>query len=452
MHEETQLFYTFTSPNINHMASRRNFLKQGSTALAAMALPAISNKISLAEISAALKSKSNHSAENLAGDEDFWAMIREAYTVSPNIINLNNGGVSPQPQHVQEMQWKYIQMSNEAPSYYMWRILDQGREPLRQKLADLAGCSAEELAINRNATEALDTVIFGLPMKAGDEVILTKQDYPNMINAWKQREKRDGIKLVWLNLDLPQENDDYFVDQFAGAVTDKTRIVHVTHMINWMGQIQPIRKIADAVKKKNQNIEVLSDSAHTFAHFDYKIPDLGCDYWGTSLHKWLCAPFGTGLLWVKKEKIAGLYPLFANDNPASDDIRKFEAQGTRSFPAEEAIGYAVDFHNAIGSDRKEGRLRYLKNYWTGKVKDIPKVKIHTSLKDQYSCAICGVSVEGTEPVELDTFFFNRYKIHTVAINWENIHCVRVTPNVYTSLKELDKLVAAISDAAKNGVK
>lgn len=434
------------------MSSRRSFLKKGSVALAALSLPTFSNKIALAEITSALKSKSHLNAEQLAGDEDFWAMIRESYTVSPNIINLNNGGVSPQTEHVQAMQWKYIQMCNEAPSYYMWRILDQGREPLRQKLADLAGCSAEELAINRNATEALDTVIFGLQLKAGDEVILTKQDYPNMINAWKQREKRDGIKLVWLNFELPKEDDDDFVNQFVNAVTDKTRIVHVTHMINWMGQIQPIKKISDAVKKKNANIEVLSDSAHTFAHFEYKIPDLGCDYWGTSLHKWLCAPFGTGLLWVKKEKIASIYPLFPNDTPMSDDVRKFEAQGTRSFPAEEAIGYAVDFHNSIGSDRKEARLRYLKNYWTEKVKDIPKVKLHTSLKDQYSCAICGVSIDGVEIADLDNFFFSKYKIHTVGINWENIHCVRVTPNVYTSLSELDKLVTAIADAAKNGVK
>lgn len=433
-------------------SSRRKFLQQSSAALAALSLPSFSHKISPVQISSALKSRGHLTPDQLAGDEDFWATIREAYTVSPAIINLNNGGVSPQPRHVQEMEWKYIQMSNEAPSYYMWRVLDMGREPLRQKLADLAGCDAGELAICRNSTEAIDVIIFGLNLKAGDEVILTKQDYPNMINAWKQREQREGIKLVWLNLDLPQENDEYFVNQFVNAVTEKTKVVHVTHVINWMGQIQPVKKISDAVKKKNPIIEVLSDSAHSFAHFDYKIPDLGCDYWGTSLHKWLCAPFGTGLLWVKKEKIPNIWPLFAMDNPQSADIRKFEAQGTRSFPAEEAIGYAVDFHNAIGSQRKEARLRYLKNYWAQKVKDIPKVQLHTSLNDKYSCAICGVSVDGIEITDLDSFFFSKYKIHAVGINWENIHCVRVTPNVYTSLKELDKLVKAIDDAAKNGVK
>jgi selenocysteine lyase/cysteine desulfurase len=434
------------------MSSRRNFLKQSGAALAAIGVPAFSHKVSLAEIHSSLAKYAGRTPEQWATDETFWALIRQSYTVSPTIINLNNGGVSPQPQHVQEMQWKYIQMSNEAPSYYMWRTLDQGREPLRQKLADLAGCSAEELAINRNATEALDTVIFGLTLKAGDEVILTRQDYPNMINAWKQREQRDGIKLTWLNFELPQENDDFFVNQFVNAVTEKTRLVHVTHMINWTGQIQPIRKIADAVKRKNARIEVISDSAHTFGHFAYKIPDLGCDYWGTSLHKWLCAPFGTGLLWVKKEKIAGLYPLFPGDLPLSDDIRKFEVQGTRSFPAEQAIGYALDFHHAIGTERKEARLRFLKNYWAEKVKSIPKVKIHTSLKPEYSCALAGVSIEGMEPGDLDQFLFSKYKIHAVGINWANIHCVRVTPHVYTSLADLDKLIIAITDAAQNGVK
>ncbi|MEO6168154.1 MAG: aminotransferase class V-fold PLP-dependent enzyme [Chitinophagales bacterium] len=433
------------------MSSRRRFLKQSGTALlASVSVPAFSSNVSLNEITAAMKPHAHLSAEDFAMEEDFWALIREAYTVSATIINLNNGGVSPQTRHVQEMQYKYIQMSNEAPSYYMWHVLDQGREPLRQKLADLAGCDPEEIAINRNATEALETVIFGLNLKAGDEVILTKQDYPNMIHAWEQRKQRDGIKLVWLNLELPKENDDYFVQQFSNAVTGKTKVVHVTHRINWNGQIQPVKKIADAVRKKNPAIEVISDSAHTFGHFDYKIPDLGCDYWGTSLHKWLCAPFGTGLLGVRKEKISGIWPLFANGDPQSADIRKFEAQGTRSFPAEQAIAYAVDFHNVMGSQRKEARLRYLKNYWTEKVKAVPKVKLHTSLKDEYSCAICGVSVEGVPTLATVEFLFNKYKIHTVNIEWENIKCVRVTPHVYTSLKDLDKLVVALKALAENG--
>ncbi|MCS6918021.1 MAG: aminotransferase class V-fold PLP-dependent enzyme [Chitinophagales bacterium] len=433
------------------MLSRRTFLRSSSAAVAALGLPAFNGRITPEHIARASRLRRNLTPDELAQDESYWAMIRQAFTVSPTIINLNNGGVSPQPKHVQEMQYKYIQWSNEAPTYYMWRTLDMGREPLRQRLAQLAGCSPEELAICRNATEALDICINGIDLKAGDEVVLSRQDYPNMINMWKQRELREGIRLIWVNLELPSEDEGYLVRSYADAVSDRTRVVHVTHLINWNGQILPVRAIADAVRAKNPKVQVICDSAHAFAQIQFRIPDLGCDYWGTSLHKWLCAPFGTGLLWVKRERIASLWPLMANPEPRSDDIRKFEAQGTRSFPAEQAIGYALDFHQAIGSERKEARLRYLKDYWCRKAKDLAGVRLHTSLQPKYACALAGVSIAGIKPAELDAFLFNKYKIHAVAIDWENIHCVRITPHVYTQLSELDKLILALRDAAQNGV-
>ncbi|MEL7124280.1 MAG: aminotransferase class V-fold PLP-dependent enzyme, partial [Bacteroidota bacterium] len=357
------------------------------------------------------------------------------------IVNLNNGGVCPQPRVVQEAVERYNRLSNEAPSYYMWRTLDQGREPLRKKLAQLAGCSADELAINRNSSEALETVIFGLRLKAGDEVVLTKQDYPNMINAWKQRAHRDGIVLKWLNFEFPIEDDQMIVDEFVSAFTSKTKVVHITHLINWIGQVLPAKKIADEARKRG--IEVLIDAAHSFAHLDYNIPDLGGDYFGTSLHKWLCAPFGSGLLYVKKEKIENLYPLFAAPDPESDNIRKFENLGTRSFAIEQAIGQAIDFHHMIGSARKEERLHFLKNYWVNKVKDLPGVHIHTSQKKEYACAIALISVDGKEPNEVANHLFRNYKVHTVAIKWENINGVRVTPNVYTTTRDLDVFVEGI---------
>jgi selenocysteine lyase/cysteine desulfurase len=385
------------------------------------------------------------SPEAAAADEDYWSVIQQSFTVNSNLIILNNGGVSPSPRIVQEAVERYNRLSNEGPSYYMWRILDQGREPLRQKLALLAGCSAEEIAVNRNATEALNTVIYGLDLKAGDEVIGTKQDYPNMINAWRQRALREGIVYTQLNFQFPIESDDEIVSAYEKAITAKTKIIHITHIINWIGQIMPVKKIARMARAKG--IEVIVDGAHSFGLLDYKIPDLECDYFGTSLHKFLSAPIGSGMLWIKKEKIEKIWPLTCNDKPRSDDIRKFESLGTRSFPIEQGIGEAVNFQNAIGSKRKEERIRYLKNYWAKKAKDIPKVKIHTSFKPEYSCAICGVSVDGMTPGELDGALFNTYKIHTVGIVWENISCVRVTPHVYTKLQDLDKLVLALDEIA-----
>lgn len=382
-------------------------------------------------------------ADELVTDERFWYQIKQAYTVSPSIMNLNNGGVCPQPRVVQEAVERYNRLSNESPSYYMWQILDQGREPLRAQLAELAGCSKDELAINRNASEALETIIFGLRLQAGDEVVLTKQDYPNMIQAWKQREKRDGIVLKWISFDFPIEDAALITRRFAEAFTPRTKVVHITHVINWMGQVLPARDIAREARKRG--IEVLVDAAHSFAHIDYKIPDLDCDYWGTSLHKWLCAPFGSGLLYVRKEKIRNLYPLFGAPDPESEDIRKFESLGTRSFAIEQAIGQAVHFHRMIGGELKQKRLQYLKNYWAERVQKLPGVQVKTSLRPEFACALALVAVEGKTPAEVQGFLFREFKIHTVAIEWENIKGVRITPNVYTTTDDLDVLVRAFRE-------
>ncbi|ADQ17859.1 aminotransferase class V [Leadbetterella byssophila DSM 17132] len=377
-------------------------------------------------------------------DEDYWAQIQQAYTTSPQIINLNNGGVSPSPQIVQDAVERYNKYVNEAPSYYMWRILDQGREPLRENLAKYAGCSPEEIAFNRNATEALDTVILGLPLKAGDEVVLNPYDYPNMLHAWRQREMRDGIKLKFVKFPIGTEDETKIVQAYQEQMGPQTRVVHITHVINWNGQILPTKKIADAAHKIGA--EVLIDGAHSFAHLDYKIPDLGGDYFGTSLHKWLSAPIGTGMLWIKKEKISKIYPLVPNDSPKSDNIRKFENLGTRPFPLEQAIGIALRFQEAIGNVRKENRLRFLKNYWAEDAAKMPKIKINTPFNN--SCALAHVSVEGKTGGEIESYLFNKFKIHTSPIQWEDLNGVRVTPHVYTTLKDLDRLKEALYQLSK----
>ena len=401
------------------------------------------NQALAADLETAEKKIKNFSPEAIAADEDYWSVIQQAYTVNPSIINFNNGGVSPAPKVVQDALDRYNKLANEAPSYYMWRIIDMGREPLREKLAELAGCNPEEIAINRNATEALNTVIFGLDLKKGDEVIGTKQDYPNMINAWRQRAAREGVVYKQISFDFPVENDEQIVKAFEAAITPQTKVIHITHVINWVGQIMPVKKIARMAHAKG--IEVIVDGAHSFGLLDFKIPDLECDYFGTSLHKFLSAPIGSGMLWIKKDKIEKIWPLLCNDKPNSNDIRKFETLGTRSFPIEQAIGEAINFHNGIGSLRKQQRIHYLKNYWAEKARQIPKVTIHTSLKPAYGCAICGVSVKGLTPGELGSQLFDKYKIHTTGIVWENISCVRVTPHVYTSIKDVDKLVKALDE-------
>ncbi|MBX2815146.1 MAG: aminotransferase class V-fold PLP-dependent enzyme [Saprospiraceae bacterium] len=414
-----------------HSQQRRKFLTQFSALLAAP-LWAHSSPARIPSLPEDL---------DVTRDEDFWHQIKQAYSVSPTLVNLNNGGVCPQPRTVQEAVEHYNRLSNETPSYYMWRILDKGREPIRRKLAVLAGASPEEIAIDRNASEALETVIFGLSLQRGDEVILTKQDYPNMINAWKQREHRDGVVLRWLDFDLPTEDPEMVVSRFRDAITPRTKIIHLTHLINWCGQLMPARDICTMAHERG--VEVVLDAAHSFAHIPFSFSDLGCDYAGTSLHKWLCAPYGTGMLYVKKERIAGLYPLFGSPDPMADDIRKFEHLGTRSFATEQGIGHAVDFHNMIGTDRKFRRLHYLKNYWMDALQDVPGISFGTSRHPDFGGAIGFFSLESVEPGKIASTLLNKHRVHTVAINWEHLHGVRVTPNVYTLTSDLDVFIDGV---------
>lgn len=416
------------------MTTRRSFIRQTATLLGSVALHQhVASAFPVATLS------------DDTPEEDFWRQIRQAYAASPTFINLNNGGVCPSPRATLDAIDYYNRLCAEAPSYYMWRIIDQNREPLRDNLAALAGVSAEEIALNRNTTEALNTIIFGLNLKAGDEVILSRFDYPNMINAWLQREKRDGIRIVWVDLNLPSGDEEYLVNAYVSKMTDKTRLVHVTHVVNWTGQIMPVRKIADQAHARGA--EVLVDGAHSFAVLDYKIPDLHCDYWGTSLHKFLCAPIGTGMMWIKKEKIPGIWPLLSNDKPDSDNIRKFESLGTRSFPIEMATGYSIDLHNLIGARRKQERLHFLKNYWMERVRDVRGIRFYTDPRPEWSCAIGNFGLEGWKAPDIAGKLFEKWKIHTTTIERDYVNGVRVTPNVYTMPEELDKLVTAIRTLA-----
>ena len=428
------------------MSNRRSFLRKTFLTAGTLSLSSFFQKSIAADIADAFREMNALSPQEAAGNEELWVRIQQAYTTSSTIINLNNGGVSPQPKVVQDAANRYYTYSNEAPSYYMWRILDQGREPLRAKLANLAGVSPDEVAINRNTTEAINTVIFGLNLKAGDEVVLTRYDYPNMINAWKQRERRDGIILKWLDFDIPIESDDAVIEKFKTAITPKTKVFHITQMINWTGHILPAKRLC-ALARAN-GIDSIVDGAHTFGHLDFKISDLGCDYFGTSLHKWLCAPFGTGMLYVRKEKIREVWPLLASPENQEDNIRKFENIGTRSFAIEQAIGSAIDFHEAIGIARKEARLKYLKQYWVDQVKGLQKVKFYTSTNPQFSAALFNFGIEGMDAGPVHNLLFRDYKIHTSPIKWEKVNGPRITPHVYTKKYDLDRLIEGIHKIAR----
>lgn len=388
--------------------------------------------------------------EQVAANEDFWATIQQSFSVTRGIVNLNNGGVSPSPRIVTEAFVRYTWQQEDATAYTMWQLLEPQSETIRTGLAEIFGCDAEEIAITRNASESLEILLMGMDFKAGDEILTSTQDYPRMLTTLRQRELREGLKLNLIKVPVAPKNASDLATPFERAVTPKTKLILISHQINLTGQIMPVKKVCEMARARG--IETIVDGAHSFAQFDFKREDLGCDYFGTSLHKWLYAPKGTGMLYVKKDKIPKIWALMASEDKNKNDIRKFEEIGTHSAAMRLAIGEAILFHHAIGGKRKEARLRYLARYWMNKLKaSSSKVSFNTSFDDAQSCAIGNFRIEGVDPVKLGGYLMAKHKIFTTPIVHEEFTGVRITPNVYTTLWELDRFCEVVAGIAKNGL-
>ena len=422
---------------------RRNFFSAAAAAVAAF------QNDSVARAQSAAKAVRGRSAEEVARDEDFWFNIRESFLVDRNMINLNNGGVSPSPKIVVETEKRLLEIENMTPTYYMWRILDPGVERVRTRLARAFGCDPEEIAITRNASEALETVQLGMDLKRGDEVITTNQDYPRMISTWQQREDRDGIVLKQLKFPVPPPSMDYLAKILEDAITPRTRVIHICHMTNRTGQIFPVKKICQMARSRG--IEVVVDGAHSFAQFPFTQADLDCDYFGTSLHKWLLAPIGTGMLYVRKEKIGKIWPMMPAERSLKEDIRKFEQIGTHPASQRNAITEAINFHDSIGAERKAERFRYLRMRWTERLRTLKGVRILNSDDPQQSCAIGFISIDGIDPVKLVGYLFNKHRVWATVVDTPGEYSgLRITPNVYTTLEEIDTFADVMESVIRKG--
>lgn len=430
------------------MYTRRQFLGSLGRPAAAAAVTAAFNPAALPRLFEAAASVDG-SPDAIARDEAFWHEVQQAFTVDRSLVNLNNGGVSPAPAIVQEAMQRHLDYSNEAPVYTMWQILEPQREGVRQRLARSFGCDAEEIALTRNASESLQICQLGFDLQPGDEVLTTNQDYPRMINTFKQRERREGIRLVQFSIPTPCEDPDEIVRRFEQHITPRTRLILMCHIINVTGQILPVRPVVEMARKRG--IPVIVDGAHAFAHFTFTHADLDCDYYATSLHKWLLAPIGTGLLYVRRDKIRELWPLMAAPDTMDDDIRKFEEIGTHPAANYLAIAEALTFHQGLGPERKEARLRYLRDYWAHRLLQHDRVRLHTSLKPAFSCCIGNVQVEGVDSVALGQHLWNRHRVIVTPIKHDEFEGLRITPNVYTTLEELDRFCDAMEDVLRHGL-
>jgi len=436
------------------MWSRRSFLRLGG-ALGTAAVAARSTAPrSLDAVAAASASVADRLPDEVARDEFYWREIQEAFTLDRTLINLNNGNTCPSPRVVLEACKRYLDMSNMLPVHYRSEI-EQHLQTIRKGLAKEFGCDEDEIALTRNASESLQIVQMGLDLKPGDEVVTTDQDYPRMLTTWDQRMRRDRIKVTRIQFPVPTTADDLY-QRFERAITPQTRVLHFCHITNLTGQMFPVQRLARLARSKG--ILTVVDGAHAMAHFPFKLHDLECDFYGVSLHKWLLAPIGNGLLYVRRDNIPKLWPLQAVAERQMASIRKFEAIGTYPTAIRASVAEALAFHQAIGAERKAARLRYLTMRWANELKSSPRVKILSSLEPGQTYGLAMVGIEGVDARALAQFMMNRYRIVINAVvggqppnQVFDYTGLRVTPNVYTTLQEIDLFVEAMQEAIAKGV-
>ncbi len=429
--------------------NRRNFLKK-SVSLSTFPL-LMTPQLHRHALGAFIReSSSNKNAEEIAKDEDFWSTIQNMFPVDRTIINLNNGGVSPAPRQVIDSLKEKIDYSNLMPAYTMWRHLEPNIESVRTLLASSFGCDTEEIAITRNASESLENIQFGLSLVKGDEVLTTDQDYPRMLTTWDQRRRRDGVVIKKIVLPIPLVNDDDILQLLREAITPKTRVIHISHVIFLSGQILPVAKIAKLAEE--HNLPLICDGAHSFNHIPFKLADIQCTFFGSSLHKWTYAPIGTGFLYIKKSEIKNIWPLMAAEEKLTEDIRKFEEIGTHPAAIHNAIIDALLFNEQIGIARKAARLRYLHSIWLERAEKMSNISFMTNIanKEQW-CGIVTFRIDGVDMEKMNNWLLHEKKIFTVSINHNGFKGLRITPNVYTSISEMQRFADAVELAATGKV-
>jgi isopenicillin-N epimerase len=431
------------------MWTRRQFLNRTSAA-AGVALASY-NPRGLAPLLEASAAQNGRSLADVARDEDFWRVVQEGFTLDRTIVNLNNGGVCPSPRVVHEALKRYLDISNQSPVYHMWQVLEPNIESVRRELARDVGADMETIAITRNASESLQIAQLGIDLKPGDEVLTTNQDYGRMMQTWEQRVARDEIKLNKIQFPVPPVQSE-LVQRFERAITPATKVLHFMHISNLTGHIFPAKELCDVARKRG--IITIVDGAHAYGHFPFKITDFDCDYYGSSLHKWLLAPIGTGLLYVRPDRIEKTWPLQPAAASQAKNIRKFEEIGTHPAANHNAIAEALVFHRGIGIERKAARLRYLKARWATQLTKLDRIQLHTSLDPAHSCAIGTVGIKGIAPGDIVAKLWADRRIIATPITVGPADApeyagIRVTPNVYTTLDEVDVFIDAMTKLAKS---
>jgi selenocysteine lyase/cysteine desulfurase len=416
--------------------------------LRSMSYAALSAPLAWLQLPASAQVLLNSSPDTTAGDDAFWQQIRGSYRLKPDYINLENGYYNILPTPLLERHIEHIREVNYQGSYYMRNSQFENKRKMASRVAELVGTTPDQLVLTRNTTESLDMIIGGYPWQPGDEAVMAAQDYGAMLDMFRQAASRHGIKNILVSVPNHPASDEEIVELYAKAITPKTKLLMICHMINISGQILPVRKICDMAHSKG--VEVMVDGAHAIAHIPVNMAELDCDYYGASLHKWLCVPLGVGLLYVKKKNTEKIWPLLAPHDKPINDITRLNHLGTHPVHCELTVTDSIEFFQMIGPARKEARLRYLQQYWTSRIANELGIILNTPTDPARSCAIANVGIKGMKPADMATRLLQQYKIWTVAIDTAGIHGCRITPNLFTTTAELDTFVLALKEMAKSG--
>ena len=387
------------------------------------------------------------SLKKIIEEKELWKTVRSHYKLNPDYINLESGFYNIIPSPTLNSFIDHVKRINYEGSFYMRNYLEKDKEEITNSLATLVGCKKDELIITRNTTESLDLIISGFPWMKDDEAIYADQDYGSMKQMFKQISKRHGVVNKVISIPNHPKSDEEIVSLYENQISKKTRLIMVPHMVNITGQILPVKKICEMAH--NNGIEVMVDGAHCIGHFNFKISELGCDYYGSSLHKWLAAPLGSGILYVNKKRISKIWPLIASYVEDKDDVKRLNHIGTHHVHNDLAILNAIDYLNWIGLNRKEKRLRFLQNYWTSALRNKSNIIINTPVESSRSCGIANVGVKGLSPSDLAKKLMLDFKIFTVAIDYANVKGCRITPNVFNTLEDIDQLIVALKKISQS---
>ena len=420
--------------------NKRSFLKTiGNYSIAPFIIPTEAiNHLSL-----------NESLPKELSDKKLWKEIRSHYKLKPDYINLESGYYNIIPKPVLENFIKHVKMVNYEGSYYMRNNLIYNKDRITERLGSIFGSNKDELCITRNTTESLDLIIGGFPWKKNDEAIFAEQDYGAMKSMFEQISSRYGVNNKIISIPNHPKSDEEIIKIYESEITSKTKLIMVCHMINITGQILPIKKICEMAH--SYGVDVMVDGAHCIGHFNFKISDFNCDYYGSSLHKWLATPLGAGLLHVKKNKISKIWPLLGDSNKNPNDIKRLNHIGTHPVHTDLAINNSIDYLEWIGVERKEKRLRFIKNYWVNRLKGIKNIVINTPFEEHRSCGIGNIGVNNLTPEKLAKILMEKYKIFTVAIDYANVKGCRISPNVFTNIAELDRFIDSMVSISKGNL-